>query len=271
MAFQVQFAGLDLREVEDVVDDVEERVGGAADGLDEVALLVGQLGVHQQRGHADDAVHRRADLVAGVGEELGLGARGFLKLLVEGDECGVAVHQLLLALAQRAVGLVALDGALIGLGVVADAGDEFDLVGQLDEVVVRAGGEGLGLDSRLFLGGKDDDGRLLRAGVGAELPDKGQPVNARHDQVLKDDGGLDLVRQPHRLRGVDAVVEVDVRLIGEAAPDGFGHHDLIVHQQHHDRVVGWGGVAARRGSRPGDRRGSGHVCRVIRALLTPRE
>ena len=150
---------------------------------------------------------------------------------VEGDERGVAIHELLLALAQGAVGLVALDGTLVGLGVVADAGDELDLVGQLDEVVVRAGSEGLGLDGRLLLRGEDDDGRLLRAGIGAELADEGQPVNARHDQVLKDDGGLDLVRQTHRLRGVDAVVEVDVRLVGETAPDGLGHHDLIVHQQ----------------------------------------
>ena len=39
-----------------------------------VALLIGQLGVERQLGHADDAVHRRADLVAHVGQELALRA-----------------------------------------------------------------------------------------------------------------------------------------------------------------------------------------------------
>ena len=34
-----------------------------------------EVGVEQQLGHADDAVHGRADLVADVGEELRLGAR----------------------------------------------------------------------------------------------------------------------------------------------------------------------------------------------------
>lgn len=142
MPLEVEHASLDLREVEDVVDDVQQPIGGAADGFDEVALLVGQLRVHQQRSHADDGVHRRADLVAGVGEELRLRARGFLKLLVQRDERRLAVHELLLALAQRAVGLIALNCALVGLRVIADARDELDLVGQLDEVIVRASGEG---------------------------------------------------------------------------------------------------------------------------------
>src|SRR5690349_23973943 len=37
--FEVELAGLDLGEVEDVVDDREQRVGAAADRLGEVALL----------------------------------------------------------------------------------------------------------------------------------------------------------------------------------------------------------------------------------------
>ena len=43
-----------------------------------LALLGRQLGVEQQLGHADDAVHRRADLVAHVGQELALGPAGGL-------------------------------------------------------------------------------------------------------------------------------------------------------------------------------------------------
>ena len=79
-------------------------------------------------------------------------------------------------LKKRFGGFVALDGALVGLGVVADAGDELDFVRQFDEVIVGPGGEGLCLDGGLFLRGKDDDGRLLRAGIGAELADERQAV-----------------------------------------------------------------------------------------------
>ena len=58
--------------------------------------------------HADDAVHRGADLMAHVREERGLGERGVLQLLVERDELGVAVDELLLAFPQRAIGGIAL-------------------------------------------------------------------------------------------------------------------------------------------------------------------
>ena len=49
-------------------------VGAGADGLGELALRRLQRRVEQQLGHADDAVHRRADLVAHVREEVGLRA-----------------------------------------------------------------------------------------------------------------------------------------------------------------------------------------------------
>ena len=65
-------AGFDAREVEDVVDDGKQRLGGAAHRLGVLALLDVQIGVEQEARHADDAVHRGADLVAHVGEELAL-------------------------------------------------------------------------------------------------------------------------------------------------------------------------------------------------------
>ena len=46
-----------------------------------LALLGVQVGVEQECGHADDAVHRRADLVAHVGEELAL--RGVRRLRLQ--------------------------------------------------------------------------------------------------------------------------------------------------------------------------------------------
>ena len=46
---QVDLAGLDLREVEDVVDDREQRVAGGLDRVGVVALLVGRAGVSMSR------------------------------------------------------------------------------------------------------------------------------------------------------------------------------------------------------------------------------
>ena len=69
LRLDVHAPGLDLREVEDVVDDGEQRVAGLADGADVVALLGVERRVEQQAAHADHRVHRRADLVAHGGEE----------------------------------------------------------------------------------------------------------------------------------------------------------------------------------------------------------
>ena len=73
-----QTAGLDLREVENVVDDLQQGIGRCLHHAQVLALLAAQLGVERQLRHADDAVHRRPDFVAHVGEELALGAAAFL-------------------------------------------------------------------------------------------------------------------------------------------------------------------------------------------------
>ena len=66
---------LDPRDVEDVVDQREHLLSGAADLLGVGALLGGQLGVEQQIVHPDHTIHRRADLVAHRREERGLHVR----------------------------------------------------------------------------------------------------------------------------------------------------------------------------------------------------
>ncbi|MEZ4560022.1 MAG: hypothetical protein R2854_26865 [Caldilineaceae bacterium] len=74
--FQHQLVGLDLGEVQDVVDDDQQRVAAVADDVGEFPLLLVQLGVQEQTGHADDRVHGRADLVAHAGQEGALGLVG---------------------------------------------------------------------------------------------------------------------------------------------------------------------------------------------------
>ena len=81
LLLQLEHAGLDLREVEDVVDHTEERVSARADDLGELLLLRRQLGAEQQAGHPDHGVHRRPDLVAHRREEGALRPCRRLRLL----------------------------------------------------------------------------------------------------------------------------------------------------------------------------------------------
>ena len=66
-------SSFELRDVENVVDQSEERVGTVGDGHRALALFVGQLATQKNAVHADDAIHRRSDFVRHVGKELGLG------------------------------------------------------------------------------------------------------------------------------------------------------------------------------------------------------
>ena len=75
LADQVHLAGFDLRVVEDVVDDLHHRLGGRAHRVHVAPLPLVEVGAGEQFRHAEHAVHRRADLVAHVGEELVLGTR----------------------------------------------------------------------------------------------------------------------------------------------------------------------------------------------------
>ena len=123
MLFELELAGLDFGKVEDVIDDGEQSVGAAAGGFDVFALFVGQFGIQKQGGHADDAIHGRADFVAHVGQEFRFGERGFLKFLVQREERCIGLDELLLAFPQSAISGVALDQVRQRLGVVADASD----------------------------------------------------------------------------------------------------------------------------------------------------
>jgi hypothetical protein len=70
-------ARLDLREVEDVVDDRQQGLARRADRAGEVALLRVELRAQQELSHRQHAVHRCADLVTHVGEKGALRAAGF--------------------------------------------------------------------------------------------------------------------------------------------------------------------------------------------------
>ena len=183
-------ARLDLREIEDVRDQVEEVGAGAVDGARELDLLAGEvpLGVVGELLAEDqDAVQRRAQLVRHVGEELGLVLRGqrqllgllleraprLLDLLVLALDLDVLLGQLLRLLGQLLVGLLQL-GLL-----------RLQLAGELLRLLEQA----FGLHRRLDRVQHDADagGQLLEEGEvrGRELVQRGQAEH-RLDLALED-------------------------------------------------------------------------------------
>src|SRR6185436_15726010 len=68
----LELARLDLREVEDLVQQSQQRARIGPHGFELFALLDAEVRVERHVGHADDDVHRRSELVAHVGEELRL-------------------------------------------------------------------------------------------------------------------------------------------------------------------------------------------------------
>jgi len=83
-ALDLEPAGFDLREVEQVLDDLEQEASRGADLVEVAALLAVERGLERERGHAQHGVERRADLVAHVREELGLEPRRVERLLALG-------------------------------------------------------------------------------------------------------------------------------------------------------------------------------------------
>ena len=73
-------AGADLRQIEQVVDDLQQDLRRRANRLREVRLRRRQRRARQELRHADHAVHRRAQLVAHAIEEVALRARRFGEL-----------------------------------------------------------------------------------------------------------------------------------------------------------------------------------------------
>ena len=79
--FEIEPAGLDLGEVEDFLDQRQQRVAGGLHRAGIGGLFGRELGVQQKIGHAENAVQRRADLVRHHREEARLGAVGGFRLV----------------------------------------------------------------------------------------------------------------------------------------------------------------------------------------------
>src|SRR5262245_22217793 len=76
---QVKVPGLDFREIEDIVNQIEERVPGIPKDPHIFPLFLCQRGLPEEIGHADNGVHRSTDLVTHTGEEFTLGTVGYIR------------------------------------------------------------------------------------------------------------------------------------------------------------------------------------------------
>ena len=80
LRIELDLSGLDLREVEDVVEHRQESRPRPLDQLQEAALLGAEIvAVEEEVGEAEDRVQRRPDLVAHRGQEVGLGLARLLR------------------------------------------------------------------------------------------------------------------------------------------------------------------------------------------------
>ena len=78
-AFEAHPAGLDLGEIEDVIDDRQEFLAGTIDLADVILQSRLRVRAQGQVGEADDGVHRRAQFVAHPREELAFGCIGLFR------------------------------------------------------------------------------------------------------------------------------------------------------------------------------------------------
>jgi len=91
--FELHAARLDLRQIEHIIDDRKQVIGGGIYLGQAIMLRLVKLGLLQQVGEADDGVHRRAYLVAHVGEKGALGlVRGVGALALRYQFSGAAGH-----------------------------------------------------------------------------------------------------------------------------------------------------------------------------------
>ena len=262
---ELELAGLDLRQVEDVVDQVEEGLAVGEDALDEPLLLLVELAGHAAEEHvavADDRGERRAQLVTHGRHEVALE-------LVEVGELAV------------------LAGELLGVADVAhDHGDEVALRLQHAHGVVV--GRLAALEQQadepepLALGLEGRDEEPVEA-LALDVLEQARPsrVVGAHAALGALGGELDepvLAQPAHELdaRAGDRLLLVlaDARVAdqGEAAgdpggtgrlPDGLGHEVVqrVVTQEEaaalaeHVQLAGWRAASCRAG--PACRSGRG--------------
>ncbi len=263
---QLQPAGLDLGEVEDVVDQPEQRPAGRLDTGRQPVLLGVERGAEQEVVEADHAVERRPDLVAHGGQEVRLLPRGLHRLVAGPGHLGLGP----LALGDpgqllgdpRGHGLDQLEAEQRGSG--GDRDDGVDLGAEQDRerdgqprlVPDRAAGVVGALGQRELRGGPRVAGVLVAVGVDrVERLDPPAAVRDGHEGPRP----LPLVVQQHQRPGLHEHLAERGGLVGGA---GDRLHEVVLGDlvlqgvlaglQRGDQLVPLGvvGVAVQQGPRP---------------------
>jgi len=77
---QIELFRLDLRKIQDIVDQSEQRFGAGFDAFGIAPLVRGEFGIEQKIRHTDDSIHRSSDFMTHVGQEIAFGAGGLFRL-----------------------------------------------------------------------------------------------------------------------------------------------------------------------------------------------
>ena len=77
---QVKLSGLEIRRIQNVENNIQKRACRLADHPHVLPLLGGEIGLHYQVGHSDDAADRNPNLTADVGQEFPPREAGLLDL-----------------------------------------------------------------------------------------------------------------------------------------------------------------------------------------------
>ena len=214
---EFELAGFDFGEVEDVVDDGEERFAAGEDGFDVAALLGVEGGFEQEAGHGDDAVHGRADFVAHVGQKVRLGAGGGFGGDASGLEFAVGAGELVLQMA----------GAEGG----ADAGAEFGGFERFGEVIHGAEFEAAQFVGGAVPGGEDEDGQGSRGRLIPELAQDFEAVHVGQAQVQKHEIVGFGAGEVEGFLGIAGVVKGDV-VLKQQCIKHFVHLRVVFDQKH---------------------------------------
>ena len=91
---ETQLPGFNFREIENVVDDPEQRFRRPLSSRQVLPLLHRKVRFQRQLRHAQHAIHRRANLVTHVGQEFALQAGGVFGPLLGRTQFAIDTHQL---------------------------------------------------------------------------------------------------------------------------------------------------------------------------------
>ena len=135
-----------------------------------------------------------------------------------------------LTAAQEAVGFVELKLIQITFRMVLETGNQLDLVRQLDDIIVRSRRESLALHHWIVIARQNNYGNVFRLSVAPIPTNQVQPIDARHNEILQNNGGADALSDCDSLRGIGAVVKRDLALLRQSPANRLANYGLVVYQ-----------------------------------------